>query len=145
VYGADAVAGVVNFILNTHFQGVRLDGTYSFNEHSNNNAVQQYLIAAKDPIPDSRVNTGFSKSLSLLMGSNFADNKGNATFYATYNNQASVLEGKYDYGSCVLDAHAGPIPLKCGGSGTSAKNGAGGYFLAYDTLGMRSAPTRLTG
>src|SRR6202795_2032946 len=27
VYGADAVAGVVNFILNTHFQGVRLDGT----------------------------------------------------------------------------------------------------------------------
>ena len=145
VYGADAVAGVVNFILNTHFQGVRLDGTYSFNEHSNNNPVQQYLRAAGDPVPDSRVNTGFSKSLSLLMGSNFADNKGNATFYATYNNQASVLEGKYDYGSCVLDAHAGPIPLKCGGSGTSAKNGAGGYFLAYDTLGNPIGPNTVDG
>ncbi len=145
VYGADAVAGVVNFILNTHFQGVRLDGTYSFNEHSNNNAVQQYLRAAGDPIPDSRVNTGFSKSLSLLMGSNFADNKGNATFYATYNNQASVLEGKYDYGSCVLDAHAGVTPLKCGGSGTSARNGAGGYFLAYDTLGNAIGPNTVDG
>src|SRR6202140_2906606 len=39
VYGADAVAGVVNFILNTHFQGVRLAGTYSFKEHSNNTEI----------------------------------------------------------------------------------------------------------
>ena len=36
VYGADAVAGVVNFILNTHFEGVRVDAGYHFNEHNNN-------------------------------------------------------------------------------------------------------------
>ncbi len=35
VYGADAVAGVVNFILNTHFEGVRIDAGYHFNEHDN--------------------------------------------------------------------------------------------------------------
>ena len=35
-YGADAVAGVVNFVLNTHYQGVRVDANYSFNNHSNN-------------------------------------------------------------------------------------------------------------
>src|SRR6478672_1066739 len=28
VYGADAVAGVVNFIMNTNFAGIRLDGQY---------------------------------------------------------------------------------------------------------------------
>src|SRR5580704_15237113 len=28
VYGADAVAGVVNFVLNTHFDGVKIDGEY---------------------------------------------------------------------------------------------------------------------
>src|SRR5580704_13900033 len=30
VYGADAVAGVVNFILNTHFEGVKIDAGYNF-------------------------------------------------------------------------------------------------------------------
>ena len=30
VYGADAVAGVVNFIMDTGFTGVRFDGQYSF-------------------------------------------------------------------------------------------------------------------
>ena len=35
VYGADAVAGVVNFIMDTDFEGVRLDGQYSFYNHQN--------------------------------------------------------------------------------------------------------------
>jgi iron complex outermembrane receptor protein len=137
VYGADAVAGVVNFVLNTHFQGVRIDGEYSFNQHNNSNGVSQYVTAAGDALPPSEVNTGFHKNLSILLGSNFADDKGNATFYATYDNQAAVLEKQYDYSACTLDAHAGAIPLKCGGSGTSAKNGAGGYFLGY----ANNAPT----
>src|SRR5882724_9151922 len=29
-YGADAVAGVVNFVKNDHFEGVRLDGNFNF-------------------------------------------------------------------------------------------------------------------
>jgi iron complex outermembrane recepter protein len=137
VYGADAVGGVVNFILNTHFEGVKVDASYAFNQHQNHNGVAQFVSAAGDPLPDSTVDTGFNKNVSLLMGSNFADNKGNATIYATYDNQGAVLEKSYDYGACVLDAHAGAKPLKCGGSGTSAKNGAGGYFLGY----ANNAPT----
>ncbi|HVE00891.1 MAG TPA: TonB-dependent receptor plug domain-containing protein, partial [Sphingomicrobium sp.] len=35
VYGADAVAGVVNFIMDTNFTGVRFDGQYSFYQHNN--------------------------------------------------------------------------------------------------------------
>src|SRR5690349_2160813 len=35
VYGADAVAGVVNFIIDTNFTGVRFDGQYSFYQHNN--------------------------------------------------------------------------------------------------------------
>src|SRR4051795_10031404 len=34
VYGADAVAGVVNFIMNRSFEGVRLDAQYSFYQHN---------------------------------------------------------------------------------------------------------------
>src|SRR5256885_11955624 len=37
VYGADAVAGVVNFILDTNFTGIRFDGQYSFYQHANKN------------------------------------------------------------------------------------------------------------
>ena len=37
-YGADAVAGAVNFVMDTHFTGVKIDGTYSFNQHDNNNS-----------------------------------------------------------------------------------------------------------
>jgi outer membrane receptor protein involved in Fe transport len=130
VYGADAVAGVVNFVLNTHFEGVKIDSSYSYFQHQNNNNVAQAaLTAAGDAQPDHSVNTGFGKNVSILMGSNFADNKGNATFYFTYDKAAAALEAKYDYAACVLDAtKAGS--LACGGSGTSAKNGAGGYFLA---------------
>src|SRR4029078_4404948 len=35
LYGADAVAGVVNFVMDTDFEGVRLDGNYSFYNHKN--------------------------------------------------------------------------------------------------------------
>src|SRR5512139_1488678 len=37
VYGADAVAGVVNFIMDTSFEGVRFDGNYSIWQHNQDN------------------------------------------------------------------------------------------------------------
>jgi iron complex outermembrane recepter protein len=135
VYGADAVAGVVNFVLNTHFQGVRVDASYDFYNHSNRNSTAEAALnAAGIAPPPNSVNTGFGKNASILMGSNFADDKGNATFYGTYDRADAVLQAKFDYSGCTLDA-AKPNNLKCGGSGTSAKNGAGGYFQAYSTAG----------
>src|ERR1700740_1536131 len=69
VYGADAVAGVVNFVLNTHFEGVKVDTSYSFFQHHNNSSrAQATLSAAGDPAPDNSVNTGFGKNVSVLMG-----------------------------------------------------------------------------
>ena len=135
VYGADAVAGVVNFVLNTHFEGVKVDTSYSFYQHHNNNSMAQGPLAtAGDATPPSSVNTGFGKNVSVLMGSNFADNKGNATFYFTYDRAAAILQAKYDYSACTLDATKSG-KLACGGSAWSAKNGAGGYFQAYNSPG----------
>ena len=37
VYGADAVAGVVNFIMDTSFEGIRFDGNYSTYWHKQDN------------------------------------------------------------------------------------------------------------
>jgi outer membrane receptor protein involved in Fe transport len=137
VYGADAVAGVVNFILNTHFEGVKVEAGYHYNQHNNNDqdGVAQYVTKAGFPLPDSSVNTAFGKNASVVIGSNFADNKGNATAYVTYDNQSPALQGKFDYASCSLSPHNHNSSLHCAGSGTSAKNGAGGYFQAYPAAG----------
>ena len=37
VYGSDAVAGVVNFIMKDDFEGVQLDVNHSFYNHENDN------------------------------------------------------------------------------------------------------------
>ena len=46
-YGADAVAGVVNFIMNTHFEGVRLDFDYGQNMYGQTNDFAQSALGAE--------------------------------------------------------------------------------------------------
>jgi outer membrane cobalamin receptor len=124
VYGADAVAGVVNFVLNTHYEGVRLDANYGFGRHDNSNSTYLgYLAAGDNPQPQSTVDAGQTKDFSFLAGSNFADGKGNATVYATYLHQDPAVGYQYDYAGCTLNTPSslpGPGGLACGGSGTSA-------------------------
>ncbi|HXY95429.1 MAG TPA: TonB-dependent receptor [Steroidobacteraceae bacterium] len=138
VYGADAVAGVVNFILNTHFEGVKIDAGYHFYEHSNNNpdGVQQAVTQAGFVPAPGNVDTGFGKNVSVLAGSNFADNRGNATVYMTYDNQGATLQKSFDYSACSLTPNAAGTALACGGSSTSGKNGAGGRYLAFSNSGV---------
>jgi iron complex outermembrane recepter protein len=136
VYGADAVAGVVNFVLNDHFEGLRLDAGYRFYEHGNSDqdGVAALVSAAGYPLPPSRVDTGFDKSASLLAGSDFAAHNANATVYVTYDNQAPVLQGQYDYSACNLSPQPESPPythLGCTGSGVSA----GGEFFGISNGG----------
>ena len=129
-YGADAVSGVVNFIMNTHYEGVKIDAQYGLYNHSNHDRQLQGLVAdAGYPVPTGSVNAGFGKNVSMIAGSNFADGAGNATFYATYDKQNSSLGAQYDYGACSLGFVAGKAA--CSGSGTNA----GGTFLAYNSSG----------
>jgi outer membrane receptor protein involved in Fe transport len=131
VYGADAVAGVVNFVLNTHFEGVKVDANYGFGMHSNSNSVLlDDLAASGNPAPQSTVDAGFNKDVSFLAGSNFADGKGNVTVYATYLKTQPAVGYQYDYAGCSLNTPGtlpGPGNLSCGGSGTPAT----GRFQLY--------------
>src|SRR5262249_16810516 len=136
VYGADAVAGVVNFIINTHFEGIKVDAGYHFNRHNNADqaGVAALVTAAGDPLPPSEVNTAFGKNASVILGTNFADNKGSASAYLTYDNQSATLQGKFDYSACTLQPSPQDPPfsaLACGGSFT-ARNG---WFFAAATSG----------
>ena len=136
VYGADAVAGVVNFVLNTHYEGVKIDTDYSFNNHKNDNA--QYLGFLRDsgnPIPPSTVNTGQNRSMSLIMGANFADGRGNGTAYATYLNSSPAVGYQFDHAGCTLNGGSSDVtvPPICGGSSTSGH----GRFLLEGLVGTK--------
>jgi iron complex outermembrane recepter protein len=141
VYGADAVAGVVNFILNTHYEGVQFDGTYGFAHHSNDNqTILADLAANDDTLPASSVNAGYNKTASVVAGANFDDGKGNATTYFTYLNTAPVVGTQYDYAACTLDTPGtlpGPGKPFCGGSSSSAT----GRFLEFGKVGTSAFTT----
>jgi outer membrane cobalamin receptor len=58
-YGADAVAGVVNFVMNDHFEGARIDGNYAFNQHDNSDSGIPSLL--------NRTQSAASKSTNSLI------------------------------------------------------------------------------
>lgn len=130
VYGADAVAGVVNFVLNTHYEGVKVDADYGFGRHDNNNQTYLNLLQqAGDIIPSSYVDAGTQKEFTIVAGANFADGKGNATAYFGYLNGGQAVGYEYDYAGCTLNGASTPGfgPIGCGGSSTSGT----GRFLMF--------------
>lgn len=72
VYGSEAIAGATNFILKKDFNGVEMNA--------------QYGISAED---DTEVN-----AFEIILGSDFVGGKGNATFWATYNDRERLGKGE---------------------------------------------------
>jgi outer membrane receptor protein involved in Fe transport len=140
VYGADAVSGVVNFIMDTQFEGFRADAQYSFYQHENgttNQAIQE-LNRRNFGFPTGNVADGGTYDLSLAMGASFDDGRGHVMGYVTYRQLDAVLQGRRDYSACALTAQtqaqvtATPSRLySCGGSGTSAN---GTFFTNTGTF-----------
>lgn len=128
VYGSDAIAGVVNFVLDDEFEGVTVSAGYSAYQHNNDNSYIQGKMDARGfdyPDGDSGFD-GVSKNIDLVVGSSFADGKGHAMAWATWRKNDPLFQGERDYSSCALNA-AGTA---CGGSATNAT----GNFYAYQVL-----------
>ena len=75
VYGADAVAGVVNFILKKDFEGVQADGGMTISSRGD---AKEY-------------------SGALTMGGNFANGKGNAVVNFSYSKRDYLGKGERSY------------------------------------------------
>ncbi len=120
VYGSDAVAGVVNFIMIDDFQGVQFDGNYSANWHNNDYSYMRNLVgdSGYQKAPGS-VWDGEAYSLSMTMGSNFADGQGNATLFFGYSHTDALLQSERDTSACALAASSTSGSRYCGGSSTS--------------------------
>ncbi len=69
VYGSDALAGVVNFVLKNNFEGVELSSQYGVSEFGDGKTSNSYV----------------------LFGTNTPDGKGNVTAYASYYDRDRIL------------------------------------------------------
>lgn len=126
VYGADAVSGVVNFIMNDRFEGVQLElnGSGYNHQQNNKNGVGDLVggRAVSNPAqfkrPDDKSFDGRSKEATLLIGGNFAEDKGNATLFFSYKKDDALLQSERDFTACSLAATS-PI-YSCGGSSTNS-------------------------
>ena len=119
-YGSDAIAGVVNFIMKTNFEGFQIDGQLGENWHSNHNKYAQnaQLAFGATPLTGS-THDGRNKAFNLIAGTNFADGKGNVTAYFGYLDTDPVRSGDRDFGGCQLGANANLDGANCGGSSNS--------------------------
>ncbi len=151
VYGADAVAGVVNFIMNQNYEGVRIDAQYSIYQHENGSNVQQAIRAkaataganaGQFALPNKNVRDGEASEITLTMGVNSADGQGNITAYASYIQNNPILQGNRDYSTCTLNSGADFLTAAaCGGSGTSTPARVGGFTVQGNTFRTRNAAT----
>ncbi len=124
-YGADAVAGVVNFIMLKNFEGVRIDAQYSGYQHTNDNGVASVLNAARAssanpfefPAPPKNSFEGEGSEVSFVIGVNAPDGKGNVTAYAAYRQNNPILESQRDFSACTFATTA--AGFGCSGSATA--------------------------
>ena len=129
VYGSDAIAGVVNFILRDDYQGMELVGQTNVSQDG----------------------TGFNFNVSGIMGGNFADNRGNITLYASYFERDAVSQSRYGYSrtsaalllspngnSYLADSVADIIP------GSAIISGGGSATAPWTSITSVSAFTNLS-
>jgi iron complex outermembrane receptor protein len=128
VYGADAVSGVVNFILNKDFNGLIGGITFGGYEHNNDNQVAQTINERKGfNVPSGQAWDGGALDINVGLGGSFADGKGHASGYAEYRTTSAVKKNRRDYTNCSVASLGATGPV-CGGSGTIPD----GQFQAYD-------------
>eukprot|EP00611_Tribonema_gayanum_P006765 TRINITY_DN16085_c0_g1_i1.p1 TRINITY_DN16085_c0_g1~~TRINITY_DN16085_c0_g1_i1.p1 ORF type:complete len:312 (-),score=56.44 TRINITY_DN16085_c0_g1_i1:25-960(-) len=106
VYGSDAVAGVVNFILKKDFEGLRVDSQVSRTDHSD----------------------ATTTNTTLVWGSNFNGGKGNVTLYAGYRKSEALTQDKRTFSAnSVRTPASGDVHQNAGSRVTAT-----GRLLSYD-------------
>ncbi len=118
VYGSDAVAGVVNFVLKQNFEGIQFDAT-----------ANQYGEG-----------DGLTQQFQGTMGTNFADDRGNIAMSIGYTKREAVFQGDRAYSTYNLD------PSKYGIAITDPSRRIGSSNAAATRFAFTGAPgTAFTG
>ena len=124
VYGSDAVAGVVNFILKDDFSGVSFSQSV---EQTENGDAGLY-------------------STNLTIGANFDDGRGNVAVNMSYTDREDLFQGDRDFATFAQfdssDANGNPILIDGGSSGVPGTSiFAGGLGnISPDNFGVTFDP-----
>ena len=106
-YGADAVGGVVNFILKNDFSGLEAQSSYQLTEKGDGDVVRA----------------------DVTIGANFDDGRGNAVFGVGYQQADPVYQGARDVSLTTIETYAGSAL----GSGTAYPSRFSGGRLVSGT------------
>lgn len=120
VYGSDAIAGVVNFIMRKDFEGAEFDVQGGIAQHANGNKMMRGILAdAGYSAPAGTVWDGENANLTGIFGANTKDGRGNVTMYFGYRAQRAVTQDKRDWSACATAVNTSSFTsYSCGGSGT---------------------------
>lgn len=111
VYGSDAIAGVVNFIVKRRFDGLELNAEASTQQSTNDNRMMLRLLEeAGYPKPDKTVWGGQQYFASLTAGVNFADGRGNVSLFGSYRRTTPMEFSAFDHTGCALQMNPQPVP-----------------------------------
>jgi outer membrane receptor protein involved in Fe transport len=120
VYGSDAVAGVVNFIMDTDYTGIGADTEYGVYQHNNNErGLQDIQRAAGYAYPSGNTVDGRTLDTTVKLGAGFDDNRGHIVGYFGYRKIAAVDQSSRDYSSCAVKSLAAG-GFNCGGGSQTA-------------------------
>ena len=113
IYGSDAVAGVVNFILKDDFSGVALSSGYETTEEGDSDIF----------------------STDLTIGGNFDGGRGNMVINFHYTDRDDLFQGDRDFAVFAqfddVDANGNPILIDGGSSGIPGLSIFNGAFTAF--------------
>ncbi len=128
VYGSDAIAGAVNFVLKKDFEGVAINTSFSTTDKGDGNTWDA----------------------SAVIGANLGDGRGNVTLGVNYTSRQAILLGQRDFGRVEVASGTGnglsgvltPAPIaNCGGPNVFGGIGGadGGSSATIPTrIGLRS-------
>ncbi|MBP7339815.1 TonB-dependent receptor [Niveispirillum sp.] len=118
VYGSDAIAGVVNFILEDDFKGAKASARYGITKEGD----------------------GKERNVNLTIGTGSEDGKSNLTLFAEYNKRDEVMAGDRDYSKqAITEGVVNGVPtILFSGSSTApgARLARGTTVLTWDANGV---------
>ncbi|ATY34596.1 TonB-dependent receptor [Sphingomonas psychrotolerans] len=115
VYGSDAVAGVVNFIMDNDFEGIQANANYNFYAHQNKpGLVSQVASGYGFNQPDHGLAVdGGRVDLSLTAGKKLFDDRFHISAYVDYRQANLVPYSARETSGCQLVEGAKDGPLSC--------------------------------
>lgn len=120
IYGSDAEAGVVNFVMDTNYTGAKVTAQGSgFYDSNSDTGLQSIMRGSGVNPPTGSVFDGSTVNVAGVYGTGFSGGAGHVELYAGYRHSAGFLASSRDLSACTLQETT-PTSYGCLLDGTTA-------------------------